>query len=93
MAIVQNFSCLSKVCFTSVGILRHILLINDTACRRNVPQSHKYGGPPMNVELGNVLWSSFLTAMPEAHGPINTTSKYWISYDALLQPYSLFPGC
>ena len=47
----------------------------------------------MNVELGNVLWSSFLTAMPEAHGPINTTSKYWISYDALLQPYSLFPGC
>ena len=38
----------------------------------------------MNVELGNILWSSFLM-LPEAHGPINTTSKYWISYDALLQ--------
>ena len=52
MAGVWYFLFLGKVCFTSVVILRHILLINYTACRRNVPQSHKYGGPPMNLELG-----------------------------------------
>ena len=58
MAGVWYFLFLGKVSFTSVVILRHILLINYTACRRNVPQSHKYGGPPMNLELGITYYNS-----------------------------------
>ena len=48
-------------------LLNEFVLTKDlvyTACRRNVPQSHKYGGPPMNLELGNYNSTGWLKKNP-----------------------------